>query len=121
MLVIAVIGGLYRLEGAFVGALAYVFINDHLQTISFDRRRASTRSIGLIFLAIVLVSPAGLLGIWERALGMLRRREPEGGGTSPLSPTAGQRRLVRRIRVSARVETARVHRGPTDTQKEKRR
>ena len=36
ILIIAVIGGLRRIEGAFVGALAYVFINDRLAATDFS-------------------------------------------------------------------------------------
>ena len=48
--------------------------------------------VGLIFLAIVLVSPGGLMGIWESLTDRLRRRlasEPTCGNraaTSPVTP-----------------------------------
>jgi branched-chain amino acid transport system permease protein len=78
VLIIAVIGGLRRIEGAFVGALAYVFINDRLAETDFSvggfKLGTFNSLIGLIFLAIVLVSPDGLLGVWERAIGLLKRR-----------------------------------------------
>ena len=67
VLVIAVIGGLYRLEGAWVGALFFVIINNYSQRIGFIGPRFHTL-IGAIFLVIVLVSPGGLIGLWERAL-----------------------------------------------------
>jgi len=67
ILVIAVIGGLYRLEGAWVGALFFVIINNYSQQISFIGPRFHTL-IGAIFLVIVLVSPGGLVGLWERAV-----------------------------------------------------
>ena len=82
MLIIAVIGGLRRIEGAFVGALAFVFINDRLAETDFSiggfKLGTFNSLIGLIFLVIVLVSPDGLLGLWERALGLLQapRRPP---------------------------------------------
>src|SRR5207248_2841957 len=66
VLVIAVVGGLYRLEGAWVGALFFVVINNYSQQISFIGPRFHTL-IGAIFLVIVLVSPGGLVGLWERA------------------------------------------------------
>jgi branched-chain amino acid transport system permease protein len=77
VLVIAVIGGLYRLEGAWVGALFFVIINNYSQRISFIGERFHTL-IGAIFLVIVLVSPGGLIGLWERLIGLLsgRRRGP---------------------------------------------
>jgi branched-chain amino acid transport system permease protein len=77
VLVIAVIGGLYRLEGAWVGALFFVIINNYAQRISFVGERFHTL-IGAIFLVIVLVSPGGLIGLWERFIDLLsgRRRGP---------------------------------------------
>jgi len=72
LLVIAVIGGLSRLEGAWIGALVFVVVNDYAQDIGFLRGIGLTQTrfettIGIIFLAIVLLSPNGLLGIWEKA------------------------------------------------------
>ncbi len=67
VLVIAVVGGLYRIEGAWIGALFFVILNNYSQQISFIGPRFATL-IGAIFLVIVLVSPGGLIGIWERAL-----------------------------------------------------
>jgi branched-chain amino acid transport system permease protein len=67
VLVIAVVGGLYRLEGAWVGALLFVVINNYSQQISFIGPRFHTL-IGAIFLVIVLVSPGGIVGLWERAV-----------------------------------------------------
>jgi branched-chain amino acid transport system permease protein len=67
VLVIAVIGGLYRLEGAWLGAFVFVVLNNYAQQIGFIGPRFATL-IGAIFLVIVLVSPGGLMGLWERAL-----------------------------------------------------
>jgi branched-chain amino acid transport system permease protein len=77
VLVIAVIGGLYRLEGAWLGALFFVIINNYSQRIGFIGPRFHTL-IGAIFLVIVLVSPGGLIGLWERAVDLFsgRRRDP---------------------------------------------
>jgi branched-chain amino acid transport system permease protein len=87
VLAIAVIGGLYRLEGAWVGAFVYVVLNNYLQTIGFIGSRFDS-VIGIIFLVIVVVSPAGLMGLWERALGLVVRRPESGsGGTPPISTT----------------------------------
>ncbi|HKB93862.1 MAG TPA: branched-chain amino acid ABC transporter permease [Gaiellaceae bacterium] len=70
LLVIAVIGGLYRLEGAWIGAFVFVVVSDYAQSIGFLRGVGLTQDrfetlIGLVFLAIVILSPNGLLGIWE--------------------------------------------------------
>lgn len=71
VLVIAVIGGLFRLEGAWIGALVFVIINNYSQRISFVGPRFHTL-IGVIFLVIVLISPGGLIGLWERAVDLAR-------------------------------------------------
>ena len=66
VLVIAVIGGLYRLEGAWVGAGVVAVLDNWLRGIDLVGNRINT-VIGAIFLAIVLVSPGGLMGIWASA------------------------------------------------------
>jgi branched-chain amino acid transport system permease protein len=86
VLAMAVIGGLYRLEGAWVGAFVYVVLNNYLQTVGFIGPRFDT-AVGIVFLVIVLASPAGLMGIWERALGLLGDREPGGGSPPPIGTT----------------------------------
>jgi len=85
VLVIAVIGGLYRLEGAWLGAFVFVMLNNYSRQIDFVGPRFHTL-IGLVFLAIVLVSPAGLAGIWERAQGAFGL----GGGAAPQPATAAE-------------------------------
>jgi branched-chain amino acid transport system permease protein len=78
VLIMAVIGGLRRLEGAFLGALAFVYLNDRLAETDFSIGGHTLGTfnslIGLAFLAIVLISPDGLLGIWELVVGLLKRR-----------------------------------------------
>ena len=82
VLVIAVIGGLYRVEGAWVGALFFVIVNNYSQQISFIGPRFHTL-IGAIFLIIVLVSPGGLIGLWDRFLDVIFARR---GGPSDKTP-----------------------------------
>ncbi len=88
VLVIAVIGGLLRLEGAWLGALVFVIINNYAQDVSFIGDRFHTL-IGLIFLVIVLVSPNGLIGLWEKVV-VPRRAGSEdaagGRGSAELTP-----------------------------------
>jgi branched-chain amino acid transport system permease protein len=78
ILVIAVIGGLYRLEGAWIGAFVFVTLDTYARGIS-DRFETY---IGLIFLAIVVLSPDGVMGLW-RAAERRARRVPAGGGRPP--------------------------------------
>ena len=83
ILVIAVIGSLYRLEGAWLGALVFVLLNNYAQDVGFIGDRFHTL-IGIVFLVIVLVSPDGLFGIGQRAADALTRRsrvnEPQDEG-----------------------------------------
>jgi branched-chain amino acid transport system permease protein len=94
VLLIAVIGGMFRLEGAWVGALVFVLINNYAQDVGFVAERFHTL-IGLIFLVIVLVSPDGLVGLWERTVGRLRGPsspgETTGEGGSAGAVPAGER------------------------------
>jgi branched-chain amino acid transport system permease protein len=93
ILIIAVIGGLYRLEGAWIGALAYALIDNYSREWVpevgniLGPARFNT-IIGLVFLIIVLLSPGGLVGIWENARDRLGGRR-RGGGTPTATTTAG--------------------------------
>jgi branched-chain amino acid transport system permease protein len=88
VLVIAVIGGLFRLEGAWIGAFAFVALDNWIRGVESIGSRFNT-VIGVIFLAIVLLSPGGLMGLWESATDPLRRRlahgpAPAGAGQPPV-------------------------------------
>jgi branched-chain amino acid transport system permease protein len=64
ILIIAVLGGMRHPIGAFLGALVFVL----LQTFAIDLidRERFNLVIGGVFLAIVLFSPDGLLGLWAK-------------------------------------------------------
>ncbi len=64
ILVIAVLGGMRHPIGAFLGAIIFVL----LQTFAIDLidRERFNLVIGVVFLAIVLFSPDGLLGLWAK-------------------------------------------------------
>jgi len=90
LLVMAVIGGLVRIEGAWVGAFVFILMDNyitsstHIPLLGFGGTLfggSFNTIVGIIFLAIVLISPDGLMGIWERLfdkehLRWLRRRDP---------------------------------------------
>ncbi len=79
ILVIAIVGGLRRPIGPFIGALIYVLLRtfspDVLNAFGLSGERFKLL-IGLGFLAIVFFSPDGVLGLWERWRARMRRRDP---------------------------------------------
>ena len=70
VLTAAVIGGLNRLEGAWVGALIYTLCDTYLR--GWTDRFATW--LGVVFLVIVLVSPGGVVGILSSGHTWLRQR-----------------------------------------------
>jgi branched-chain amino acid transport system permease protein len=70
ILVIAVVGGIQRPIGPFIGAFIYVLLRtfalDVLVSVGLPAERFQLL-IGLGFLAIVFWSPDGVLGLWVRA------------------------------------------------------
>lgn len=84
ILIVAVIGGLRRPIGAFIGALIYVLLKtfalDLLVAIGLSGERFQLL-IGLGFLVIVFWSPDGVLGLWDRWL--------ENRGKDPLTDRGG--------------------------------
>jgi branched-chain amino acid transport system permease protein len=86
ILVIAIVGGLSRPIGPFIGALIYVVVRtfspDILDGVGLPGERFKTL-IGLVFLAVVFWSPDGVLGLWDRFRARLRNR------TNPLLRSGG--------------------------------
>ena len=65
ILIIAVLGGMKHPIGAFIGAIVFVLLQNF--AIDLVARERFNLVIGGVFLAIVLFSPDGLLGLWQRA------------------------------------------------------
>ena len=89
VLVIAVVGGIAYLEGAFVGALAFTLVTNYASSYT-DRYNTV---IGLTFLLIVLFSPDGLLGLgrkaWRLGEGLLAHR-PALAARAPVPAPTGR-------------------------------
>ena len=85
VLIVAVIGGISRPVGPFIGALIFTLLRtfalDFLREVGLDANRFRLL-IGLGFLVIVLWSPDGVIGLWERwrRRGAPRSQRPKGGG-----------------------------------------
>jgi branched-chain amino acid transport system permease protein len=82
LLIMAVIGGLYRVEGAWLGAFAFIVIQNYVRDFNVPGLGFGgtlfggtfNTVVGIIFLVIVLVSPGGLMGIWDRGFAQFERR-----------------------------------------------
>ncbi len=84
VLVIAVVGGIARPIGPFIGALVYVLLRTFSPDVLMGFGMSGERFkllIGLGFLAVVFFSPDGVLGLWERwRARRARLRDPLTGG-----------------------------------------
>jgi branched-chain amino acid transport system permease protein len=94
LLIMAVIGGLLRIEGAWIGAFVFFVMQNeittttHVPLLGFGGTLfggSFNTLIGIIFLAIVIVSPDGLLGLWGR---LFEEKRMFGRGTAPPAETA---------------------------------
>ncbi|SHH24249.1 branched-chain amino acid ABC transporter permease [Bradyrhizobium erythrophlei] len=85
ILVIAVVGGISRPIGPFIGALIFVILRtfalDFLVAIGLDGNRFRLL-VGIGFLVIVFWSPDGVIGLWMRwrNRGLSSRNAAPGGG-----------------------------------------
>jgi branched-chain amino acid transport system permease protein len=85
LLIIAVIGGISSLQGAWLGAFVYVLVLTYLRDLPLVDQIGITEArfntvIGVIVLVIMVLSPEGLTGIVQRLRGTTRK---ELGGTRP--------------------------------------
>ena len=88
VLVIAVVGGMRHPIGPFLGAVVFVLLENFAIDL-IDRERFNT-VIGLAFLAVVLFSPDGLLGLWNRIRPRLRfDRNARAAASGRAPPDAG--------------------------------
>ena len=100
LLIMAVIGGLLRVEGAWLGAFAYIVIQNYVRDFHVPGLSMGgtlfggtfNTVVGIIFLVIVLISPGGLMGIWDRAF---TRRHRGRGPAPPDQPAMSIEDLVK--------------------------
>ncbi|MEM8876820.1 MAG: branched-chain amino acid ABC transporter permease [Pseudomonadota bacterium] len=96
ILVIAVIGGIRKPIGPFIGAFIYVLLRtfspDVLTAFGMSGERFKTL-IGLGFLVLVFFSPDGVLGLWERWQNRRKRDPLMGSGETPGDRDVGGRNV----------------------------
>jgi branched-chain amino acid transport system permease protein len=86
ILVIAVLGGMRHPIGAFLGAIVFVLLQNFAIDL-VDRERFNL-VIGGVFLAIVLFSPDGIVGLWTRfaqRFAASRTQLPPGSGARAIA------------------------------------
>jgi branched-chain amino acid transport system permease protein len=86
VLTAAVIGGLNHLAGAWVGAFVYTICDTYMR--GWTDRFATY--LGIVFLAIVLLSPGGIVGLLSTGNAWVQRRlggGPAVGDTGPRGPS----------------------------------
>jgi branched-chain amino acid transport system permease protein len=97
LLIMAVIGGLVRIEGAWIGAFVffvmqnYITTTTHVPLLGFGGTifgGSFNTLIGIIFLAIVIVSPDGLMGLWGKLFEQGGRWSKDTGGTGSTTTAA---------------------------------
>lgn len=80
LMTIAVIGGLYRIEGAWIGALVYTLLDTYTRGLT---ARFETW-IGIVLLVILVLSPDGLTGLAQRLVNLWRRSR-NGDAATPVT------------------------------------
>jgi branched-chain amino acid transport system permease protein len=90
LLIIAVIGGISYFEGAWLGAAVYVSANIYLRNVPLVDQIGITEArfntvIGLLVLLIMVLSPEGIMGIFDR----LRRGKREAEASVPAMARVG--------------------------------
>jgi branched-chain amino acid transport system permease protein len=71
LLVMLILGGIGRLYGAFVGPLFFLVAQD---TLAKQFPEYWTLGIGALLISVVIFARGGILGIFDRALALLRRK-----------------------------------------------
>jgi branched-chain amino acid transport system permease protein len=91
LLIVAVIGGIAYLEGAWLGAFVYVIANNYMRNLPLVDRIGITEArfntvVGVVVLIIVVASPNGLIGLITGSSDRLRLAAPS-AATTNLSTT----------------------------------
>jgi branched-chain amino acid transport system permease protein len=93
LLIVAVIGGISHLEGAWLGAFVFVIANNYMRSLPLVDRIGITEArfntvVGVVVLIIVVASPNGLMGLITGSAGRLRLSVPAAEHNSSLSTTS---------------------------------
>ena len=92
LFIVAVIGGIIYLEGAWLGAFVFVIANNYMRSLPLVEHIGITEArfntvVGVIVLVIVVASPNGLMGLITGGAGRLRLALPSDRANPNLSTT----------------------------------
>jgi branched-chain amino acid transport system permease protein len=92
LFIVAVIGGISHLEGAWLGAFVFVVANNYMRSLPLVDRIGITEArfntvVGVVVLIIVVASPNGLMGLLTSSADRLRAAVPGGRSSPTLSTT----------------------------------
>ena len=87
LLIVAVIGGIAYLEGAWLGAFVFVIANNYMRDLPFASSIGLTEArfatvVGVLVLVIMVLSPDGLVGVILRVRSALTRSPGSRDGTA---------------------------------------
>ena len=87
LLIVAVIGGIAHLEGAWLGAFVFVIANNYMRDLPLASSIGLTEArfatvVGLLVLLIMILSPDGLVGVILRVRSALTRSPGNRDGTA---------------------------------------
>ena len=97
LLIVAVIGGIAYLEGAWLGAFVFVIANNYMRDLPLASSIGLTEArfatvVGVLVLVIMVLSPDGLVGVILRVLSALTRSPSSSGGTAAGADRASDKR-----------------------------
>jgi branched-chain amino acid transport system permease protein len=92
LFIVAVIGGITHLEGAWLGAFVFVVANNYMRSLPLVDHVGITEArfntiVGVLVLIIVVASPNGLMGMITGSADRLRSARPRMGTDPTLSTT----------------------------------
>jgi branched-chain amino acid transport system permease protein len=99
VLIVAVIGGIVYLEGAWLGAFVFVIANNYMRDLPFAGSIGLTEArfatvVGVLVLVIMVVSPDGLVGLILRAYSALTRSTRSRGPDVDLASDATEQMTI---------------------------
>jgi branched-chain amino acid transport system permease protein len=94
LLIVAVIGGIVHLEGAWLGAFVFVVANNYMRDLPLASSIGLTEArfntvVGLIVLLIMVVSPDGLVGVILRLRSSVTRIPGDGASARATASDSG--------------------------------